>query len=151
MARTAVGVTLGQSLGDGAYNSTGAAIATATTDVAVLDTAVDLTVTDSATMQGTLKTNVAAAVAQLVTDNTTPTQGHVTTLNTAWGLLSTAMTTVNTDALAAQTASDAVVGQVASANVILDVDTAVVTSMTALKAALRNALLTLAGSSLLTP
>jgi hypothetical protein len=146
MARNAVGITLGQQIGESTYNSSGAAISTASGNLSALDTAVDLTVTDSALMQGTLKTNVAAAVAQLVTDAGSPTQGHVTTLNTAWGLLSTAMTTVDTDALAAQVLSDAAVAETSSANLVVDYDAAIITNMNQLRAALRSALLTLAGS-----
>ena len=39
----------------------------------------------------------AAAIATLVADGATPTQAHVTALNSAWGTLKTALDTLSTD------------------------------------------------------
>lgn len=47
---------------------------------------------------GTLQTDVDAAVGVLVADGVAPTQGHVNTLNTAWGLLKTAIALASTNA-----------------------------------------------------
>ncbi len=87
MALAAVNITVGQSLGDGRYNSSikgGATpdFATATTDMAT----------------------VSADVATLVADGATPTQGHVNTLNTDFAAVNTAYT-----ALAAAIGSDVTV------------------------------------------
>lgn len=83
---------------------------------------------------GTLTTNVAAAVAQLVTDAGSPTQGHVNTLNTAWGLLATAIAATSTATLAG--------------DAVLDIDTAVITTQNGVRAAVRELLQTVAGSGM---
>ena len=120
MARIAFGCTLGQSLGEGRFSSSSGSAAPATTSAAIAN--------------GTLKTDVAAAVAVLVADGASPTQGHVDTLNTAWGLLATAIAAAATGATAA--------------NVGLDIDTAVVTTKNGVKAAVREILRTVDGSGL---
>ncbi len=120
MARIAFGCTLGQSLGEGRFSSSSGSAAPATTSAAIAN--------------GTLKTDVAAAVAVLVADGASPTQGHVDTLNTAWGLLATAIAAAATGATAA--------------NVVLDIDTAVVTTKNGVKAAVREILRTVDGSGL---
>lgn len=122
MARVAFGCTLGQSLGSGTYN----------TRAGGRSSIVTLTNTAS----GTLTTDVAAAVAVLVADGASPTQGHVDTLNTAWGLLATAIA-----------AADAAGGAV---NVILDIDTTAVATQNAVRAALRELMLAVQGSGLAT-
>lgn len=75
MSLAAVNVTIGQSLGGGAYSSSvkGGSVpnfATVTTDMAT----------------------VSADVATLVSDGASPTQGHVNTLNTDFAALNTAYT-----------------------------------------------------------
>lgn len=120
MARIAFGCTLGQSLGEGRFSSNSGPVAPAATA--------------AATAAGTLTTNVAAAVAALVADGASPTQGHVDTLNTAWGLLATAIAAANT--------------ATAAANVVLDIDTAVVTTQNGVLAAIRQIETALRGSGL---
>ncbi len=120
MARIAFGATLGQSLGEGRFSSSSGSVAPAATS--------------SAVAAGTLTTNVAAAVAVLVADGASPTQAHVNTLNTAWGLLATAIA-------AADIAT-------AAANVVLDIDTAVVTTRNGVSAAVRELMKTIEGSGL---
>lgn len=120
MARIAFGCTLGQSLGEGRFSSNSGSVAPSTTTAAIAN--------------GTLKTDVAAAVAALVADGASPTQGHVTTLNTAWGLLATAIANAATGATAA--------------NVVLDIDSSVVTTKNGVKAAVRELLRTVDGSGM---
>lgn len=120
MARVAFGCTLGQSLGSGLYNASAGGRASI--------------VTLANTASGALTTDVAAAVAVLVADGASPTQAHVNTLNTAWGLLATAIA-----------AADAAGGAV---NVVLDIDEAVVTSQNAMRAALRKIMQAVEGSGM---
>jgi hypothetical protein len=137
MARVAFGCTLGAALGptgEGRFSSVSGAVAPSTTAATKADT-------DAGTASGTLTTNVAAAVAVLVADGASPTQAHVTTLNTAWGLLATAIATAKTSTAAAVTAA-------AQANVVLDIDTAVVTTQNGVRHAMRNLLRTIEGSGL---
>lgn len=119
MARVAFACTLGQSLGEGRFNSTAGSNPSVSTA--------------AATAAGTLTTNVAAAVAVLVADGASPTQAHVNTLNTAWGLLATAIAATNT---------------AGSANVVLDIDVAVVTTQNAARDALRRITQAIEGSGL---
>jgi hypothetical protein len=67
-------------------------------------------------------TDVAAAIAVLVADGATPTEAHVTTLNDAW--------TAYLAALATYSASSA------SGNMVLSIDTAVVTTKRKFRAGL---------------
>lgn len=134
MARVAFGVTLGGDLGSGRFNTSGGSLPPNLTAATTADT-------DAGTAAGTLTTNVAAAVAALVADGASPTQGHVNTLNTAWGLLATAIAQAKTSTAAAK------VG-VAAANVILDIDTAVVTTQNGVRAAMRELMQTVRGSGL---
>ena len=120
MARIAFGATLGGDLGNGRFNTSSGSVAPAATSAGVA--------------AGTLTTNVAAAVAVLVADGASPTQAHVNTLNTAWGLLATAIAAANT--------------ATAAANVVLDYDDAVVTTKNGLRAAVRRILHTVDGSGL---
>lgn len=109
MARIAFGCTLGSDLGQGRFGSSAGSVAPASTSAGVAS--------------GTLTANVAAAVAVLVADGASPTQAHVTTLNVAWGLLATAIAAANTAASAA--------------NVVLDIDTSVVTTQNGVRHAMR--------------
>ena len=120
MARIAFGATLNGDLGQGRFNTSAGSVAPATTSAAIAN--------------GTLRTDVAAAVATLVADGASPTQAHVTTLNNAWGLLNTAIGNAATAA--------------AAANVVLDVDTGVVTTQNGIMAALRELMQTVKGSGL---
>lgn len=120
MARIAFGATLGGNLGEGKFSTSGGSVAPAATAAGVA--------------AGTLTTNVAAAVAVLVADGASPTQAHVNTLNTAWGLLATAIAAANT--------------ATAAANVVLDIDTAVVTTQNGVRAAMRELMQTVRGSGL---
>lgn len=147
MARSSVAITLGQALPGGQYNArTGASgpvsvdVATAVADLATLTTNV-------ATVTGTLTTNVAAAVAVLVADGASPTQAHVNTLNTAWGLLATAIAALSTAAVSADltlvSADDA-------ADLVVDFNTSTVSSLNAVKAAMLAVERLLLGSTTVT-
>lgn len=120
MARIAFGATLGGNLGEGRFSTSSGSVAPA--------------ITNANTANGTLKTDVAAAVAVLVADGASPTQAHVTTLNVAWGLLATAIAAAATGA--------------AAANVVLDIDNTVVTTRNGVKAAVAELLRTVEGSGL---
>lgn len=120
MARIAFGATLGGNLGEGRFSTSSGSVAPAATN--------------ANTANGQLKTDVAAAVAVLVADGASPTQAHVTTLNAAWGLLSTAIAAAATGA--------------AAANVVLDIDNSVVTTRNGVKAAVAELLRTVEGSGL---
>jgi hypothetical protein len=123
VARRAVAVKLGQSLGDGRYSSSAG---------------FGVPLTNTATVaSGTLLTNVTAATAVLVADGASPTQAHVTTLNTAVGLLATAVAATTTAA--------------GSSNLVIDFDAAVITSLSQLRAAIDHALKILSGSDAVTP
>ncbi len=100
------------------------------------------TATDSAAVD-TLQATVAANVATLVADGASPTQGHVTTLNTNWGLLNTAVNTLQAD-IASGSAS-------APADVVLSFDATQVVTRTKLRAAVAALLLAAEGSNDLTP
>lgn len=134
MARIAFGCTLGNDLGQGRFGSSSGAVSPALTAATAADTA-------AGTASGTLTTNVAAAVAVLVADGASPTQAHVNTLNTAWGLLATAIAAAKTATAAAATAA-------APANIVLDIDTAVVTTKNGARAAMREIMRTLDGSGM---
>lgn len=77
---------------------------------------------------GTLQTDVADAIGVLDADGAVPTEAHVNTLVSAWALLLAAINV--------------------SPNVVVDFDDAVVTNQNALRAALKAALQTVAGSGL---
>lgn len=134
MARIAFGCTLGQSLGEGRFSTSAGAKTPSLTAATAADTA-------TGTASGALTTDVAAAVAVLVADGASPTQAHVNTLNTAWGLLETAIA-------AAKVSTAAAVVSAAPANVVLDIDTAVVTTQNGVRAALRSIDQALKGSGL---
>lgn len=134
MARIAFGCTLGQSLGEGRFNTTAGAKTPALTSATTADT-------DTGTASGTLTTDVAAAVAVLVADGASPTQAHVNTLNTAWGLLATAIA-------AAKVSTAAAVVAAAPANVVLDIDASVVTTQNGVRAAMREIMQAVRGSGL---
>lgn len=138
MARRAVGVTLGQSLGEGRYSVSAGMVTPASV-------AAGTAKTDSTTAAGTLTTNVAAAVAVLVADAALPTQAHVNTLNTAWGLLATAIAAALVSATAAEAAVNA-----SAKDMVLDFDTTNIASMNAVKAALNSATQILRGSDAVT-
>lgn len=134
MARIAFGCTLGQSLGEGRFSTSSGAKTPALTAATTADT-------DTGTASGTLTTDVAAAVAVLVADGASPTQAHVNTLNTAWGLLATAIA-------AAKVSTAAAVVAAAPANVVLDIDTAAVTTQNGVRAAVREIMQAVKGSGL---
>lgn len=134
MARAAFGATLGGDLGQGGFSTSQVGCAPALTSATTADN-------DAGTASGTLTTNVAAAVAVLVADGASPTQAHVNTLNTAWGLLATAIATAKTSTAAAKVAA-------APANAVLDIDTAVLTTKNAVRATLRNIMHQVDGSGL---
>ncbi len=135
MARVAYACTLGASLGEGRFNSLAGGAPGGS--IVTLATTAD---TDAGTASGQLTTDVAAAVAVLVADGASPTQAHVNTLNTAWGLLATAIATAKTSTAAAKAAG--------ASNVVLDIDTAVVTTKNGVRAALRRLLHVIDGSEL---
>lgn len=137
MARAAFGCTLGTAIGpagEGRFTPLSGAVTPSSTAATTADT-------NTGTAAGTLTTNVAAAVAVLVADAASPTQAHVTTLNTAWGLLATAIA-------AAKTSTAAAVTGAAQANAVLDIDTAVITTQNGVRAAVRSLLRAIEGSGM---
>ncbi len=128
MARFAVAAIVNPSGSVDVYHTPDVVNATTTVaDKATLDAAVTATVT----------TTVAANVATLVADAGSPTQGHVNTLNTNWGVLLTAINALKT----AITAFEADVGGTPTQrDVVISFDATKTTSLGALKAA-TNALL----------
>jgi hypothetical protein len=133
VGRVAFGSTLGQSLGNGRFNTTATGAATAIFLTTAADDAVG-------TASGALATDVDAAVGVLVADGATPTEAHVTTLATAWSLLATAIAD-------AKTATAAAKALAAPADAILDVNPAVLTTQNGVRAVLRNIEKQLAGFS----
>lgn len=107
MARVNIRATVSQTLSDGSASATP-------------DGGGAPSVTNAATITAA-QTLVAADVAVLVADGATPTQAHVTTLNTNWGTLNTALNAT---------------GAAASGNVSVSIDTAVILNSRQLKAAL---------------
>lgn len=136
MALAAIKLTVGQSLGDGRYGTVikGAsvpAVSTTQTDVAAAKTAAALAVADAAA--------VAAAVAALVADGASPTQAHVTTLNSAWGTLNADISAANTAAGTAKTDADNL-ATAFSGDVTITWDASVVTHRNQMRHALHVAL-----------
>lgn len=122
MALAAINITIGQSLGDGAYSSVikGASvpnISAVTTDATTVATDLAAVVADDAT---------------LVADGATPTQAHVTTLDGH-------VTTLNTDYTALNTAITALAAAIVG-DVSIIWNGATVTHRNQLRAALRKAL-----------
>lgn len=78
---------------------------------------------------------VATDIATLVADGASPTQAHVTTLNTDWGTLKTSL-----DAVAAE-----------NGDVYVSFDTTKITTRAQLKAALDAVLINATGSGMVTP
>lgn len=134
MSRQSIQVTLGVGHGEGRYGSSarptgpGADASSIVADVATMVAA---------------QTPAAAAMAVLVADGATPTQAHVTTMNTAYGTLATAVATVAADA----TALNAAVG----GDVQIIFNTATITTVTQLKRAFDAALQAAASGGILTP
>lgn len=113
MAKIAVSATLGASLGEGNYNTS--------TGLKPDPVAAAAAAPDS--------TALAAAMAVLVADGASPTQAHVTTADAA-------LTTF----LAAQTVYTAAVQASVAGNLVLLIDTAVLTTSNAIRACIRAAL-----------
>lgn len=134
MARIAFKCTLGQSLGNGAFNTQAGASTPLLTSATAADDA-------AGTASGTLADDVAAAVGVLVADGASPTEAHVTTLNTAWGLLATAIAAAKTATAAAKVAAD-------GPDVIVEIDDAVVTTQNGARASLLAVLHTIRGSGM---
>lgn len=147
MARRAVTVTLGASLGEGRFNSTAAHSKPASVDVTAAVSDLSTLTTNVATAQGTLETNVVNAVAVLVADGALPTQGHVDTLNTAWGLLKTAIDALSTAAVSADLTA---VAADEAGDVVIDWNATNVTTKNGLRAAIKSALVVVDGSDDLT-
>ena len=204
MAVAAIKVTLGQSLGEGFYNSTGgpgpadplAAALTAKTSAATSNASVDTAKTASALLEtnvialdalsdvavaakvaGAAVTAVQDAMDVLQADAAAPTEAHVDTADAAWDTVSAAITALHTavdnvktasaaretDAIALDALVDTAVTDSATAetdtttshaalagNLVLLIDTAVITSMNMIRAAVKKALFVLSGSSTLT-
>jgi hypothetical protein len=123
MANAAVNITIGTSLADGTYSPSvkGASAPVLT----------------SLTTVNTDATTVADNVATLVADGASPTQAHVTTLNTNWGTLVTDLALATT---AASTQATAINGDV---TVMWNAST--ITHRNQMRAALRAALLAIEG------
>jgi hypothetical protein len=102
MARMILNATVGTSPQPsyGSGTEPNAALAAQAVSIAAVKTATAAAVTAEVST-----TAVANAVAALVADGASPTQAHVTTLNSAWGTLLTAIGTLNTAIGAADTAA----------------------------------------------
>lgn len=139
MARSSVAITLGQALPGGQFNVRAGASGPVSVDVATAVADLATLTTNVATVTGTLTTNVA--------DGASPTQAHVNTLNTAWGLLATAIAALSTAAVSADltlvSADDA-------ADLVVDFNTSTVSSLNAVKAAMRAVERLLLGSTTVT-
>lgn len=145
MARKSFKATLGTNLGDGQYLVDAGSAPDTADDVSTAVTALAAVTTAVATAQGADNTAVDNAIATLVADGATPTQAHVTTLNTAWTALKADIAALDTSATsAALTKATTHSGY----NAILSIDTAVVTSMNALKALFARALQAAAASGI---
>lgn len=107
MSNIALTVTVGQSIGNGGYSITNGVLAN-----------------PNGTPPSTA--TVAADIATLVADGASPTQGHVTTLNTDWGTFLTAETAFRGGVSAL------------TANVTLLYDPSAITNMNQLRAALKE-------------
>lgn len=122
MALAAFTATLKQSLGDGAYNVLPAGLS------------------DPSATAAPATATVAANVATLVADGATPTQAHVTTLNTNWGAF-----------LTGETAYRAAVGTaIAGADLTVLFDTSKFTKLNQVKAALAAVLQSAQASGIFT-
>lgn len=147
MARAAFFCTLGQDLGSGAFSSSNGAATPVATPAAAAATAV--TAADDAQAAAVLlAVDVATAVGVLVADGASPTQAHVNDLNTAWGLFETAFAAVTAATAAAVTAADAAETATGAQNAVFDIDTSVVTTQNAARAALRQIEQAIAGSGM---
>lgn len=131
----------GQSVADIAANGVDAT--DTTIDTVKVDTADAKTKVAKGTTGGTNYDAAVIALATLVADGASPTQGHVNTFKTSWDLLivetaaaKVAANLADTDAALAVTASQASQGGVAS-GLRVDVDLATVTTLTKLARAFR--------------
>lgn len=122
MALAAFTATLNQSLGDSQYNVQAGGLTDPTTTAPVT-------------------TSVAADVATLVADGASPTQAHVTTLNTDWGTL---LTAINAYTAASATA-------IGGADVTILFNTSKFTNMNQVRAASNALLRSAAASGMFTP
>lgn len=123
MARLAFGANRNQPL-PGGYNASFVGVTSFLGAATAADDA-------AGTASGTLTTDVAAAVAVLVADGASPTQGHVDTLNTAWALLATAIAATKTATAAAAVAAN-------PADAVLDIDRDRIININALNATVRE-------------
>ena len=121
MARTAISINIGGPLGSGRY--------TLTQIKGILPLS-----TTAGVASGTLLTNATAAMGVLVADGATPTQAHVNTMNTAYGLLATAVTATTT--------------ATSGGHVIIDYDTTACPNANALREAVERAVTLAIGSGL---
>lgn len=109
-------------------------------------TATALAVTDNT---NAAYTTVAANIATLVADGATPTQAHVTTLNTNWGTLKALIDTQTTDTTAADTKAGADQTGCAAA-VVVTFDTVVFSDKGRLQAAFKAIVDAILGTGYLT-
>lgn len=164
MAVSAIAVTLGVDLGEGKFNSSigyaadpvaavttqAALLVTAKAKVVLAQTASD-TVVANAVSYAALAATFATALGVCVSDGASPTQAHVTTANTAYTALAAAYDTLSTDITTLDTAVDlavtdtnlvtlAALTTALGSNVIVLIDTAVITTGNAYKWAIQKAL-----------
>jgi hypothetical protein len=118
MALAAFTATLNQSLGDGRHNVQRGGLS------------------DPSATAAPASTTVAANIATLVADGATPTQAHVTTLNTNWGTFLTSETAYRA----------AVATAIGGADLTVLFDTSKFTTMNQVKAALDSILRAASGS-----
>lgn len=140
MARSAVSVTVNQSLGGGAYDTAVAGF----TSPSVAATAGDVAVAAVQALVGAVTTAQGLAEADATISGNPTALGLVEDIGTAFTALTDALTL-------AKAATVAAAAGAAGGEVIVDLDTTAVTSTNQLKAALASALQTLRGTSLLTP
>jgi len=151
MAVSAIKVTLGQSLPGSDFNSVATAgladpRAKAATSV-VSATAADDAVAASQALEAAVSDARAAAAANATIAGDGTALGLVNAIQTAFDLLIAAQVTAKTATAAAKTDATAVS---LTGDLIILIDTAVITSRNALQAALKRALLAITGHSILT-
>lgn len=130
MSKIALTVKVNQAKPGGDYSLAPGSAADPTATISSLSTAIAAAVTATPDY-----TAVAADIATLVADGASPTQAHVTALNTAWGTYKTAADAYNADVAALSTTASAAT---VAADVTLVINLATVTNMNQVRAALRR-------------
>ena len=137
MARIAFGCTLGGSLGEGRFSSSSGAVAPALTSTTTADTDVG----NAQGLEAAVTSAVSAAAANGTIAGDGTALGLVQAIQTAFDLLIASLVTAKAATVAAKSAA-------APANVVLDIDTAVVTTKNGVRAAVRELLRSVDGSGM---